>query len=333
MNCTNCGAVLAPGTTTCPNCGTALGVQQPVAPETAVTTPVVETPQTTAQPQVVPAGMPQPSPIPVQQQPAPQPAVGGVVPNQNANNSGSKKGIIVIILIVLALAVGVGGYFIYDGIQEKKDEERREEKKKEKEKEEEEKNDHDDYKDYEEEIKNSVSAKQVKKFDDGSLLLSVENKSSRIAGVDVEIEFYDSSNQILGTDVIYVNVAPNSERYALVSKYSVKEGYATVKFNLSTIDYTEIMDLKKVKESDVTKNELEDEIVLQYKNNTEYEMDFEVVTLFYSNNEIVYADYDSDAFVEAGQNANLEVDLYYLDGITYDRYEIHAYAEYDTYDG
>lgn len=330
MNCTNCGAVLAPGTTTCPNCGTALGVQQPVAPETAVTTPVVETPQTTAQPQVVPAGMPQPSPVPVQQQPAPQPAVGGVVPNQNANNSGSKKGIIVIILIVLALAVGIGGYFIYDSIQEKKAEERREEKKKDKE---EEKNDHDDYKDYEEEIKNSVSAKQVKKFDDGSLLLLVENKSSRIAGVDVEIEFYDSSNQILGTDVIYVNVAPNSERYALVSKYSVKEGYATVKFNLSTIDYTEIMDLKKVKESDVTKNELEDEIVLQYKNNTEYEMDFEVVTLFYSNNEIVYADYDSDSFVEAGQNANLEVDLYYLEGITYDRYEIHAYAEYDTYDG
>ena len=62
-------------------------------------------------------------------------------------------------------------------------------------------------------------------------------------------------------------------------------------------------------------------------------MDFEVVTLFYSNNEIVYADYDSDSFVEAGQNANLEVDLYYLEGITYDRYEIHAYAEYDTYDG
>lgn len=332
MNCTNCGAVLAPGTTTCPNCGTVLGTQQPVTNEQPVQQPVSMPVQQPAEQAVMPAGMPQPSPIPVQQQPAPQPAVGGIIPNQQPGNSGSKKGIIAVLLIVLALVVGVGGYFIYDGIQEKKAEEKREEKKKE-ENSNDNQTDYYDYKKYEEEIKNGVSAKQVKKFDDGSLLLLVENKSSRVAGVDVEIEFYDASNQILGTDVVYVNVAPNSERYALVSKYSVKEGYVDIKLNLSTIDYTEIMDLKDLKESDLIKNELEDEIILQYKNNTEYDMDFEVVAIFYSNNEIVYADYETDSFVEAGQNANLEIDLYYLEEITYDRYELHAYAEYDTYDG
>ena len=128
MNCTNCGAVLAPGTTTCPNCGTALGVQQPVMTEQPVQQPVstpvepvvdqnVMAPSQPIQQPMMAAGMPQPSPIPVQQQPAPQPSVGGIVPGQHTSNSGSKKGIIAIILIVLALAIGVGGYFIYDSIK------------------------------------------------------------------------------------------------------------------------------------------------------------------------------------------------------------------------
>ena len=108
MNCTNCGASLAPGTNACPNCGTP--VAQPVA------TPAPEQ----VQPQVMPAGMPQPSPVPVQQQPAPQPAVGGVAPSQPSGNGGSKKGIIAIILVVLALAVGIGGFVFFDRLRKAK---------------------------------------------------------------------------------------------------------------------------------------------------------------------------------------------------------------------
>lgn len=341
MNCTNCGAVLAPGTTTCPNCGTALGVQQPVMTEQPVQQPVstpvepvvdqnVMAPSQPIQQPMMAAGMPQPSPIPVQQQPAPQPSVGGIVPGQHTSNSGSKKGIIAIILIVLALAVGVGGYFIYDSIQENKAEEKKkeEEKKEEKDKDKEEY----DYKDYTDEIKKNVKVKDTKKLSDGSLLLLVENKSSRIASVDIEIEFYDAEGNILGTDTEYVTVAPNSERYAAVSKYSVKEGYDTFEMNLSYYDYTAIMNLKNVKESELTKNQTEDEILVQYKNDTEYPMNMEVVCLFYLNNEVVYATNDLSSTVEAGNNANLEIDFYGVSDITYDRYELHAYAQYDTYD-
>ena len=342
MNCTNCGNALAPGTASCPNCGTPV-VQQPVATPAPAPVAPAPAPQPTVapapvapapvaepvQPQMMPAGMPQPSPVPVQQQPAPQPAVvGGGVP-QPQNNGGSKKTLLIVLIFVL-LAAGIGGYFIYDSIQEKKAEEKREEKKKE-----EEKNKDDDYKDdkdYEAEIKKNVSVKSSKTLADGSILLLVENKSTRIAGVDVELEFYDAAGKILGTHTTYVDVAPNSESYALVSKYSTKEGYETFEINLSTIDYTDIMDIKVLKESDLTKNETEDEIILQYKNNTEYKMDFDVVCIFYSNNEIVYVGTDND-YVDGGSNANVEIDLYYLEDITYDRYEIYAYAEYDTYDG
>lgn len=338
MNCTNCGNALAPGTTSCPNCGTPV-VQPvvtpaPVAPAPSPAPAPVEVAPAPApgqvQPQMMPAGMPQPSPVPVQQQPAPQPAVvGGQVPTPN--KSGSKK-VLIIVLIFALLAAGIGGYFVYNSIQEKKEEERREEKKKDKEKEENNQTDYDDYKNYEEEIKKNVSVKSTKKLSDGSILLLVENKSTRIAGVDVELEFYDASGTIMGTHTTYVDVAPNSERYAIVSKYSTKEGYDKFEINLSTIDYTDIMDLKHLKASDFTKNETEDEIILQYKNNTEYKMDFEVVCIFYSNNEIVYVGSDTD-YVDGGSNANVEIDLYYLEDITYDRYELFGYAEFDTYGG
>lgn len=326
MNCTNCGNALAPGTTSCPNCGTPV-VQQPVvspAPAPVAPASVAEP----VQPQMMPAGMPQPSPVPVQQQPAPQPAVvGGQVPTPN--KSGSKKSLLIVLILVL-LAAGIGGYFIYDNIQEKKAEEKREEKKKEEEKNKD--DDYKDYKDYEAEIKKNVSVKLSKTLADGSILLLVENKSTRVAGVDVELEFYDASGTIMGTHTTYVDVAPNSERYDIVSKYSTKEGYDTFKLNISTIDYTDIMDAKTVKSNDLIKNETEEEIILQYKNTTEYKMDFEIVCIFYSNNEIVYVDSDTD-YVDGGSNANVEIDLYYLEDITYDRYEIYAYAEYDTYDG
>lgn len=383
MNCTNCGEVLAPGTSSCPKCGTVVQPVQPVvapAPEPApvaapvvpetpvpapspvaapvvpeapvaapvpavesvpVQTPMFSEPAPTAQPEVqavpvaqpmpvnqqMPAGMPQPSPVPVQQQPAPQPSVGGIVPSQNTNKGGSKKGLVIGIIVILLLAVlGLGGYLLYDKIQEDK---AREELKEELEKIEEDQKEQEETK---EELKNKVQVTEVIKLNRGALLLIVENTSSKTASADIEIEFYDASNKILGTQTEYVDLAPNMSRYIFVSEYSVKEGYETVKTNVSSMDFTGIVDVKNVSESELIKNETEDEILLQYKNSTEYEMDMETIVIFYSGKALVYALDDSEHFIAAGNNANLSIDLYDMEGIQYDRYEVYSYAEYDVYD-
>ena len=303
-----------------------------------VVQPVVQQPQIDQQQPVVqpmfeqsvmPAGMPQVSPIPVQQQPAPQPAVGGIIPSQHPTGGGkSKKGLIVI-LIILLVAGCVGGYFIYDSIQDKKVEEKREENK-----DKNDKVDKDDekYEDLSEEMKKDIKIVNSKELPDGSILILVENKSNRIAGVDVEIEFYDAADKFLGTDTSYLVLPPNSERHVIFSKYSVKEGYESTDMNISVFDYTSIMDAKIVKETELEKNELEDEILLQYKNDTEYEMRFEAVCIFYLNNEVVYAISNLDSGVEPGRNANISLGLYELENISYDRYEIISLAQYDTYD-
>ena len=371
MNCTNCGEVLAPGTNSCPKCGTVVQPVQPVvapapgapqapvvpevpvvpqapvaAPVSAVETVPVQTPMfsepaSTAQPEVqavpvaqsapvnqqMPAGMPQPSPVPIQQQPAPQPSVGGIVPSQNTNNGGSKKGLVIGIIVVLLLAVlGLGGYLLYDKIQENKV---REELKEELEKIEEDKK---DYEETKEELKNKVQVTEVIKLNRGALLLIVENTSGKTASADIEIEFYDASEKILGTQTEYIDLAPNTTRYVVVSEYSVKEGYETVKTNVSAMDFTGIVDVKNVFESELIKNETEDELLIQYNNTTEYEMDMQSVVIFYSGKALVYAMDDSEHFIAAGNNVNLSIPLYDIEGIQYDRYEIYSYAEYDIYD-
>ncbi len=352
MNCTNCGEILAPGVNACPKCGTPVAVPQgivqqnvavPVAPVPAPTpvapvtsAPIVEQPlqptdafsqpAPTAVVPTMPAGMPQPSPVPIQQQPAPQP-VPGVVPAQPTNNGGSKKGLIIGIIVVLLLAVlGLGGYFVYDKIQENK---LKEEIKEDLEKYEDDKKDQERIK---EDIKNNVTIKDTKKLPNGSLLLTVKNGTKYTVGGDITLEFYGVDNVILGSTTEYAYLGPNSECYVYVSQYAIKGTYETLKTNIDAEDYSKILEVKTIKETDLVKNETEDEIILQYNNSSEYPMTVSAFALFYSNNEIVAVLEDTDYDVTAGNNANLELFLFDIENVTYDRYEIVAYAEYDTYD-
>ncbi len=346
MNCTNCGAPLAPGTNVCPNCGTGVvNAQQPVAaqpvmpqptPQPVMQQPAMQQPvvsQSSVQPQQpvmqqpmapMPGVMPQPSPIPVQQQPAPQPAVGAMMLASTPGNNGSKKGIIIPIVIVLLVAVlGFGGYFIYDKVQENK---LREEAEKQLEKYEDEVKDREEMK---EKLPKLITLKKETKLPDGSLLLLYENKSDRHVTVEIELEFYDSAEKILGTSSEFIDIAPNSESYGYFGQYSLKEGYATYKTNLSINDFTNVIDVKDVKQNDLTINDLEDELVIQYSNKKDKVIGkMDITVLYYSNNELVYVASDSDFEIEPGSNANFSIYLY-GDEVQYDRYEVFTTVTYN----
>lgn len=350
MNCTNCGEVLSPGVTSCPKCGTVVGQAvanstvmsdvQPMAQPVVESTPVVESSlvvetqpmvqsamnsvQPVVQPQIMSAGMPQPSPVPVQQQPAPQPVIGGVVPAQS-NNRDSKKGLVIVLIVILLVAVlGFGGYLVYDKVQENKGSE---EVKDELEKwEEEEKKE----KEEQEKIQKQLKVKKETKLDDETILFIIENTSSKTLSGDLEVEFYDVNNNILGTAKEIVTVSPNGEGYVYVDSYDIKQGYASYKTNISVSDFSKVVKVIDIKNNDLVSNLVEDELVIQYKNNgSDVLQSITIFALFYSGDKLVYVDTDSEFDISAGNNANLSMYLYDFvrNNISYDRYELIGSAQ------
>lgn len=356
MNCTNCGEVLSPGVNACPKCGTLLGqpvappVSEPVTEQVSVQQPVQQpvtqampqpvmssTPEVqpvspasepVAQQQMMPTGMPQPAPIPMQQQPAPQPAVGGVVPSQQPVNGKPKIGLIILI-VILVLALGVGGYLVYDNSQENKASEKAEDDLKKWEEEEKKE------KEEKEKIQKQLKIKKETRLDDGTILFVVENTSSKTLSGNFEVEFYDASNKILGTREEYVTVSPNGEGYIYIDSYAIKEGYASYKSNISSVsNLSEVVKVIDIKNNELNSNLVEDDLVIQYKNNSsDVLQSITVYALFYSGDKLVYVDYDSEFDISAGNNANLSMYLYDLErnNISYDRYDLIGSAQVNIF--
>ena len=226
-------------------------------------------------------------------------------------------------MVLLAAVLGLGGYLVYDKLQEEKE---RDEIKEEIEKYEEEQKEEEKIK---EELPKQVLVKKETKLSDGSLLLLVENKSDRHVTVDLELEFYDSTNKILGTSTEMMDIAPKGENYFYFDKYALKEGYASYKTNFSIDDFTNIIEIKQVKQSELTINEVNDEIIVQYPNLQDKTIEsIDVVALYYFNNELVHVESDSEFDILPGSNANLSF-YFYEDNIQYDRYELYTTVSYD----
>jgi hypothetical protein len=292
-----------------------------------------------------PMGQPMPGQAPMGQPPMGQPMsgqasmgqppVGQPIPGQasmgqpttlgNDKKGKSKIGLIIIILLAIA-AIAIGGVVIASSVQDQ-NEIKKSEKKKDKDKEEKEEINPT------EALKKLVTVKNEVKLANGGLLFVVSNTSSKVLALDFEVEFYDANALILGTSTDYVTIAPNSDGYVYFNEYAVKSGYAEYKTNMNIEDFTNVQKVVKISETEFTKNETEDELILQYKNTGTETLGYvSAIVLFYSNNQIVAYDDATKFDVQAGSNANLS---FYIDLIkeesAYDRYEIHGFSVTNIY--
>ena len=179
-----------------------------------------------------------------------------------------------------------------------------------------------------------MKVKRETKLDDETILFVIENTSLKTLSGDVEVEFYDANNNILGTAKEYVTVSPNGECYVYIESYSIKEGYATYKTNISVTDYSKIVKVIDIKNNDLVSNLVEDELVIQYKNNnSDVLQSITIFALFYSGDKLVYVASDSEFDVAVGNNANLSVYLYDFvrNNVSYDRYELVGSAQYNIF--
>lgn len=365
MNCKNCGNPLVPGANVCSVCGTGVinndfsvlptgNIQSSMGQPAPVQAPTSQPSMGQTMPGQVPMSQPpmgQPTPVqaPTSQLPMGQPTsvqaptsqlpMGHPIPGQTlegqpqthgqltADNKGkSKKGLIVIILLAL-FAIAIGGVVIVSSNQDQNETNKSEKKKDEGKEEKEEKIDS------AESLKKLVTIKNEIKLADGGLLFVVSNTSSKTLALSLEVEFYDASDLILGTSDDIVTLAPNSDGYLYFNEYAVKEGYAKYATNMIIEDFTDIQKVVNIPESELIKNETEDELVVQYKNTATDTIDYiNLVVLFYSNNQIVSYDDTSKFDVQAGSNANFTIYTNLIkDDVAYDRYEIYASATTNIY--
>jgi flagellar basal body-associated protein FliL len=186
--------------------------------------------------------------------------------NNNGSNSNAPKfdlKIIITVFIILILVVGgIFSFQYFQNLGDKREELENEEIRKEVE---------DNIEDSEE--KRQQKAEQMKKninlaedhvLYDGSLLFTYENNNNAVVAVELEIEFYDSENNFLGTAKEYAYPAPFSKFLIKFNVLKLKEGYASYEIKLNVSDY----DLKPVS-IDTSKfiiNDTGQSILVQYPN-------------------------------------------------------------------
>jgi hypothetical protein len=223
----------------------------------------------------------------------------------------------------------VGGYFVYDSIQDKKVEENKDNKKEQNAENINSNNDENNATGEDVTVSNGVVIKDTKKMLDGSLLLLVENKSSKTLGADIVFDFFNEAMKLLGSVRSHVIIGPNSERYVLITDYVLNEKYASMETKISVFDYTSLIKIENVGSSNISKIEEENKWILQCQNFSNNVMNFDAIVLFYQNNEIVYAISSSVPNVVQGNKANVEIGLVNVNNVSYGMYEIYGYAQYD----
>ena len=162
------------------------------------------------------------------------------------------------------------------------------------------------------------------------LLLFTKNETSKTYDLDIEVEFYDASGKLVGSDNEYViGIAPGQE--AVVQMYSTPEEFDSYKVY---IDEKESYYVSAYKDLTITSNDNKktNEIVIQVKNNSSKTISsVEVGVVFYKNNKVVGFDYDFDTKVNTGRSANLSVyypyDNNYKD-IDFDDFEVYINEAY-----
>lgn len=156
----------------------------------------------------------------------------------------------------------------------------------------------------------------------GEMTVIATNYNDKNVNIDVEVEFYDNNNKLVGVESDNIKVSSKGSKFALNFK-DVPKSYKSYKVY---IDIEETNDKSYTKKFTAESEKLEDKIVVQIKNTTDKEIDnIEACIIFYKDNSIIGYDYSSHEQIKSERSANFEflnpVDDN-LEIINFDDYEI-----------
>lgn len=163
---------------------------------------------------------------------------------------------------------------------------------------------------------------------DGELVVFAKNNSSVALDMEIEVEFYDSSNVIVGSEEEYiVSVGANAE--VAIKTYDAPDSFDSYKIY---VDAEKADDINYFDKIELTHNNNGDEILVQVKNNSNDEIEtISVTVVYYLGDKVVGADSDSDYDIKPGRSANCTLyypyDKRYKD-VNFDNYKVFVNEAY-----
>lgn len=169
--------------------------------------------------------------------------------------------------------------------------------------------------------KNIKTSGAVTKY--GTLIVFVNNKNTVAVDMEIEVEFYDSEGNLVGSDEDWLNgVGAKSE--VAIDMWDTPDNWETYKIYVDIEPTTEYVSF--IKTLTIKHNNTGEKITVQITNDNDKEIEeIQVAVVFYENNQVVGYESDVEYDVKSGRSANFDLDYPYdseYDDVYFDTYKV-----------
>ena len=162
----------------------------------------------------------------------------------------------------------------------------------------------------------------------GKMVVFVKNKNVVPVDMEIEVEFYDENNEIVGSAKDDLNaVGKNSE--IAIDLWSTPDKFDNYKIYVDVKQSTDTCYFDKV---GITHKDTKEHVAVQVKNNSEDEVEYiKVGVVFYKDGKVVGYDDGIQSDIKSGRSGNFNIDHPYnkkYNNVKYDEYKVFLNGAY-----
>lgn len=162
----------------------------------------------------------------------------------------------------------------------------------------------------------------------GKLVVFAKNNNNVAVDMEIEVEFYDANNTIVGSDSEeLLGIGSNGE--IAVEMYDTPENFDNYKIY---VDVEKTNEISYYDQLEVAHNNSGEEIAVQVKNNSQDVIEYiSVSVVYYQGDKVVGIDDDIESDIKSGRAANFNLDFPYdknYDDIEFDNYKVFVNGAY-----
>lgn len=176
-----------------------------------------------------------------------------------------------------------------------------------------------------EKIEKNITISEIEEAKDGSLVAIVKNDNDEVVEIEIEVVFYDSEENSLGSDTCYLSMYNKQEMacefYDTPSDYNDYEVNVVAEENYYPNYFNQI---------EVTDNDTGEQVVVQVTNNADEEIEvIDVAVVFYKDGKIVGYSGSYESNLRSGSKSTSNIYYPYdenYNDVSFDDYKVFVSA-------